>query len=133
MLRILLPLMLASVIISSASPLEARESSSGFTITVDLKKASYLIGEELEGDVVIQSAKSGFPATFNVKIYHNDRLRYTKIVHLPQIYFGTEAYSLETFGIKGLSEEPGSWRIVVGQSNGADQAQATFEVMEDGR
>lgn len=105
-----------------------REYSSGYTLNVELAKEIIEPGEALEGEVVITATRTGYPVTFEVRMYRDEELRYTKLVQFPQLYMGRENYPLETFGIKEF-REPGLWRIEIGPP-GSPQTEIKFEVLD---
>jgi len=124
--------MIAFAVCLWASPALAEVEFRDFvSVTFKLEKTTYRPGEELAGELVLKSSKSGFPVTFNVQIFHETELKFTKSVNLPSLFFGTETYSLETFGLAQRFEGPGAWRITIGQANGRVQEEVSFNVKEE--
>jgi len=126
--KVLALLIFASVFLCPLSS-RAGDITYGYSVDLTLKEATYHAGDTIEGEVVLTSRRTGYPVTIPVRLYRDDELRYTKMVHFPQLYMGHESYPLKTFGITTLSE-PGHWRIEIGPPDHI-QAQAEVEIADD--
>lgn len=77
--------------------------------------------ERVTGDVVVEnSSREPLPATFHIKLYHNDSLlkELDTVVH--NLKPGTTTFSLDEFGIPTINQSAasqGNWTIVVYQQD----------------
>ena len=90
-------------------------------VTINLEEETFVVFEEFSGEVRIKNTfPRTVPATFNVKVFHDDIVIYEKITEIKTIFPGTNKYALDVFGIPSITDDPwssGHWRILIQQHN----------------
>ena len=123
-MRVLICLTLICEIIISVPErvLAANRSNISSPVSVTIKLAKDIIepGEPLEGQVILTNISPVvFPASFDIRIFHNDQLVSSSTMSLKRVPRGITKFSFKHFGIRPFTtEDPdaeGSWRVTIVQ------------------
>lgn len=95
-------------------------------------KPTYDPTEDVTGKIVVHNTyASPLPATFRIKLYHNDKFQNELVSSMDQLLPGQTTFSLDEFGIPQINQNPnaqGQWTIVIYQNDPTQSKEATFRI-----
>ncbi len=114
-----------SMSLLSSGPLQADPYSvkkySPISLKIELPKDTYAVGERIDAKIVVSSTRGGgYPATFNIRLYHGKDLFDEYRTNFPRIFMGRTEYALNDFGIPPFNDSPaavGDWNISILQQD----------------